>query len=242
MNISDILLIIHGVKGNASTIALLIEQQHANDSHFGDRMHDSMVRLSVQNQYKRTMAFVLYTGDSKNVKSHKQDCFGSGIIIYYKSFHLLSCDVKELLRDESPFALVMYTALGSYKCGDDLTLREKFGQEILNMTLERSYSETQKFYILEFARTILRLKSDEISENLKEDYMKKVKSFEDPNQEIHFEIFKEMGIEEGREIGREEGREETFFEVARKMLAEGIPVETIKKCTDLDEKTILSLK
>ncbi|MDR2366665.1 MAG: hypothetical protein LBF58_00925 [Deltaproteobacteria bacterium] len=53
-------------------------------------------------------------------------------------------------------------------------------------------------------------------------------------------------IREAREKAREKAREarearEALAIVARKMLAEGIPVETIKKCTDLDESFILSL-
>jgi hypothetical protein len=130
----------------------LIEQQHANDSHFGDRMHDSMVRLSAQKQYKRTMAFVLYTVDLKNVKSPIKHSFSSSLTANFDSFHLPSCDVEELLRDgrpfstERPFSPVLYAALRSYECGDDPTMGKKILEEILNMTLERGYSDVQTPY------------------------------------------------------------------------------------------------
>jgi hypothetical protein len=43
------------------------------------------------------------------------------------------------------------------------------------------------------------------------------------------------------EIAREEGEEKKAFEVARSMLAEGLPAEIIRKCTGLETDDILSL-
>jgi hypothetical protein len=45
-----------------------------------------------------------------------------------------------------------------------------------------------------------------------------------------------------REEGREEGREERDIEVAKNALAEGLPIEVIRKITGLDLKTIKSLR
>jgi hypothetical protein len=39
-----------------------------------------------------------------------------------------------------------------------------------------------------------------------------------------------------------EGKEEKAFDVARTMLADGLPAETIRKYTCLDEGSILSLR
>ncbi|MDR2367718.1 MAG: hypothetical protein LBF58_06360 [Deltaproteobacteria bacterium] len=56
------------------------------------------------------------------------------------------------------------------------------------------------------------------------------------------DFYIEMGRQQGIEVGIEQGRKERVFEIARKMLAEGVPAKTITEYTDLDEKTILSLK
>jgi hypothetical protein len=60
------------------------------------------------------------------------------------------------------------------------------------------------------------------------------------------EVWKEEGREEGREEGMEEGmekgKEKGKEEVARSMLADGLPTETIRKYTGLDESSILSLR
>ena len=52
---------------------------------------------------------------------------------------------------------------------------------------------------------------------------------------------KEDGWAEGLEEGREEGREENKIETATKMLAEGISIKVIAKCTGLSEAVIASL-
>ena len=49
------------------------------------------------------------------------------------------------------------------------------------------------------------------------------------------------GRAEGREEGRAEGREEANMEVARKMLAAGMPVEHIVQFTGLDRETVENL-
>ena len=44
---------------------------------------------------------------------------------------------------------------------------------------------------------------------------------------------REMGKQEDREEGIQEGRKQTQIETAKAMLTEGIPVETVQKCTKL---------
>jgi hypothetical protein len=66
--------------------------------------------------------------------------------------------------------------------------------------------------------------------NLKEAYKLRTISTE--------EYVAELDIMEARWEGKEEGK----FEVARSMLAEGLPAEIIRKCTGIDESSILSLR
>ncbi|MDR2663259.1 MAG: hypothetical protein LBC31_09710 [Treponema sp.] len=49
-------------------------------------------------------------------------------------------------------------------------------------------------------------------------------------------------FEEGLEEGREEGREERDIEVARNALAEGAPVDFIRRITGLDIEAIERLR
>jgi hypothetical protein len=58
------------------------------------------------------------------------------------------------------------------------------------------------------------------------------------NVEFKLEDALAVRFEEGMEEGREEGK----FEIARSMLADGLPAETVRKYTGLDERAILSLR
>ena len=51
----------------------------------------------------------------------------------------------------------------------------------------------------------------------------------------------EKGREEGREERREEGREERNYEIAKKMIAKGLNVDTIAEFTGLNKETIAKL-
>jgi predicted transposase/invertase (TIGR01784 family) len=53
---------------------------------------------------------------------------------------------------------------------------------------------------------------------------------------------KEKAAQDALEEGREEGREKKAFEVARSMLADGLPAETVRKYTGLSEREILAIQ
>jgi predicted amidohydrolase len=53
---------------------------------------------------------------------------------------------------------------------------------------------------------------------------------------------KKLAKKEGIIIGMEQGMKKGKFEVVRSMFAEGLPAEIVRKCTGLDESTILSLR
>ena len=52
---------------------------------------------------------------------------------------------------------------------------------------------------------------------------------------------REEGREEGRKEGQEEGKQQQTLEVARRMLADKVPVETIARYTGLTEEQIAAL-
>ncbi|MDR2180844.1 MAG: hypothetical protein LBP21_11095, partial [Synergistaceae bacterium] len=128
----------------------------------------------------------------------------------------------------------------------DVALREKYARELLNMADEMSYDNSQRKYILEFSERIFRLQDSRMNNELREAY--NVKTV--PLRELSIELSKEEGImigkEEGIMIGKEEGimigKEANSFDVARAMLADGLPAETIRKYTGLDQSSILSLQ
>jgi hypothetical protein len=223
---SDIFLNVPFIGGENWNVACFAEQQHEGDGNFGERMFDSYIRLRASRLRGRTTGFAIFTGDSEDVKSYTESCYGFEVSIKFRTFHLPSYSVEELREDKRPFARVMYAGRLSLGSEKDIALREKYAWEILNTTTEQDYDKKQRKFILEFADRILWLSDPGISRELREAYKMKTISLD----------------EYVKEIDREEARMEKACEVARSMLADGLPAETIRKYTGLDENSILSLR
>ena len=71
------------------------------------------------------------------------------------------------------------------------------------------------------------------------EYEDSLKAYRDVKNSIDTAL--EKGREEGREEGRAEGREQRNIEIAKKMLAAGIDVDTVIKMTDLSKSEIEKL-
>jgi hypothetical protein len=230
MRVSDVFLNVPVKGGEDWSVACLAEQQDAPDDLFAARVFDSVIRLRASRPAGRVTGFAIYTGDSKDVNLYTETCYGLELSLKFRSFHVPSCAVEELRCDNRPFARVMYAGRMSYESGDDVALREKYALELLNMADEMSYDNSQRKYILEFSERIFRLKDPKMSDELREAYnMKTV-----PLRELSNALSKEEGIMIGEE--------EKAFDVARKMLADGLPAETIRKYTGLDESSMLTLR
>jgi hypothetical protein len=230
MLVSDVFLNVPVAAGGEDwSVACLVEQQDDNDDSFGSRMFDSYVRLRASRQTGRTTGFAVYTGNSKNVNSYSESCYGLKVSLEFRAFHIPSCDVEELREDKRPFARVAYASRLSLAIGDDVALREKYAWELLNTTNEQGYNKRQRKFILEFAGRIFWLKDPGISEDLKEAYKMQTITLEEYSKQISEEAARMEGMEEGME------------KAARSMLADGLPAETIRKYTGLDEGDILAL-
>jgi hypothetical protein len=226
MVVSDVFLNVPVKSGEDWSVACITEQQHRNDEGFAGRVFGSWVQLRASRPTGRVTGFVIYSGDSKDVNLYTETCYGMEASLKFRTFHVPSYSVEELREDRRPFARVMYAGRLSLESGDDLALREKYAWELLNTTGEEDYDKRQRKFIFEFVGRIFRLSDPRISEGLKEAY--KVKTI--PLSKYAEEIAKEEGVIEGK------------VDVARSMLADGLPAETIRKYTGLDENSILSLR
>jgi hypothetical protein len=226
MLVSDVFLNVPVKGGEDWSVACLTEQQHKNDEGFAGRVFGSWIQLRASRPTGKVTGFVIYSGDSRDVNLYTEKCYGMEVSLKFRTFHVPSCSVEELRNDRRPFARVMYAGRLSLESGDDLALREKYAWELLNTTGEENYDKAQRKFIFEFVGRIFRLNDSKVSKGLKE-------------------AFKMITIplsKYAEEFAKEEGKEEGRFEVARTMLADGLPTETIKKYTGLDESSILSLR
>jgi hypothetical protein len=104
------------------------------------------------------------------------------------------------------------------------------------MVEEMMYNLNQRRLIIFFSKGIgiFRVDSSDISDQLMEKYNMLTESLEEALKKTFKELFEVECIEKGKE--------ESQYEVARKMLADDLPIDFIAKYTDLNEKAILSLK
>jgi predicted transposase YdaD len=244
MRVSDVFFDVPMRDGENGNVALFTEQQDEEDKEFALRVFETYIRMR-KRQRARTTGFVIYTGDSPNVDTYSESCYGFEVSVKFRTFHLSSMNVDELRADKRPFGRVVLAARLSLDAGDNVELREKYAAEILNTTDEQGYNRDKRLFILEFSRRIFRLNDPLISKKLKEVYEMQTVPLREYALQITRELDKEEGREEGKAEGREEGkakgREEKAFEVARSMLADGFSAETVRKHTGLDEKEILAV-
>jgi hypothetical protein len=211
-------------------VALFFEQQHEGVAEFSLRVFESYIRLREKRRVKTT-GFVIYTGDSPDVDSYFEACYGFEVSVKFRTFHLPSKSADELRNDPRPFGKVMLAGRLSLEAGDDPELREKYAWEILNATNEQGYDKGQILFILDFARRIFRLNDPQVSQVLKEAYKMQTIPLSEYSQQIKLEIAREEGIDEGIEKGIKMAMEMNVFEMVRKMFERGMALSDIAEIT-----------
>jgi len=196
---------------------MFAEQQHDLDTYLPKKVFDVYVR--VREKWRQpTTCIVIYTGDkSTNVNTYTESCFGCEVSMKFRTYYLPEKSADELRADSHPFAPVMLAARLALDAGDSIELREKYALEIEETTAN---NEMQMF-IVDFARRILRLDDEKISEHVKGVYRMHTIPLEEYRKRIRLQG------------AREEATEAAMMEVARLMLADGKPLHEVAKYTRL---------
>ena len=221
----DVFFNIPMLNGESGNVAMFAEQQHEYDDNLPLKVFDMYVR--VREKWRRpTTCIVIYTGDkSMNVNTYVESCFGCEVSMRFRTYYLPEKSVDELRADNHPFARVMLAGRLALDAGNDPKLREQYAIEIAETVAE----DDKRIFILDFARRILRLYDDEISEQVKGVY--KVQTI--PLEEYR----KQIRLQGEREVAREEAIEE----MSRKLLADGVPPAVVAKNSGLPIERIQDL-
>ncbi|MDR0647816.1 MAG: hypothetical protein LBF92_00565 [Synergistaceae bacterium] len=211
--------------GGDQRIAFHIEQQHRDDRHFfAKRMFQSYYRMSDKLQMPVT-SLAIFTGNITPIDIYTASCYGTEVNFRYNVFHVASADIKKLEGDERIFALVVLAARRMLDSGENPADRGKYSLELLNLTRGRGYDTERARSVQKFIYRILRIRDEKIDPKVREVWRMQL-----------------IPIDEAvREIQIRDAKEEMAIEVARSMLAEGLSTEVIKRCTGLDDRSILSL-
>jgi hypothetical protein len=216
MRVPDVFYNIPMLDGENGNISMFVEQQHSFDTDLARKVFDAYVRIREEFR-QRTTCIVIYTGSSSNVNTYVESCYGFEVAVKFRSYYLPEKKVDELRADNHPFARVMLAGRLALDAGNDTKLREKYAMEIAEIATEQGYDKIEKFTIINFAEKIFRVRDPEISDRVKEVYDMQMIPLEEYAEKVRLENARLDGIEE----------------VARKMLADGEPLQKVAKYTEL---------
>jgi hypothetical protein len=241
----DVFFNIPMLNGENGNIALFAEQQHEPNENLPRRVFETYIRLREKLRL-RTTCIVVYTGSSPNVDTYAESCYGCEVSMKYRTYYLPEKSADELRADNHPFARVMLAGRLSLDAGDNIGLREKYAMEILNATTEQNYDDDKKFFILDFAERIFRLRDPRVSESVKGAYKMQTVPLEEYRKQIKLQNARLEGMEEcmekGMEKGIEKGIEKGREELIRSMLADGLPLQQVAKISGWPVDKVQKLK
>jgi hypothetical protein len=242
--ISDLCVSLPLKNGGESRAIFLVEQQHEKDDTLPLRIFQSYYRASDEYAVPVT-SLAIYTGKTEPIDTYAREWQGTSVNFKYNVYSVDSTDGGDLKRDARDFALPVLTAKRMLEAGGKASEREEYSLELLELIKARKFNDEKAWSFQKFAYHLLQIDKGDIDPKIREVWKMQFRPIDEVVRDIHIRDAEEYGLkkgrEEGMEKGMEEGREKGRLEVARLMLAEGLSTEAIKRCTGLDESSILSL-
>jgi hypothetical protein len=217
--VTDLCLSVPLKGGISRKVGFFIESQHEDDKNFALRMFQTFFRMSDSFKEKIT-GLAIFTGRAKDRDEYSYSCYGVELSFKYNTYHVQSQDIETLRRDERMFAPVVLAGRMMIAARGKPAPREKYALELLKILRDRDYDNARIRFIMKFVGNVLQVKRDDIDTKVKG-------AFGMPWVPIS-QVQRELEIEDIKEEGK--------MEVARSMLADGMPVEKIKKYTGLDDE------
>ena len=245
---------------------ILMEFQSRPDASMAYRMLNYIVQfwgsLEKQDTLPAVFPIVLYNGDRAwNAKTELSECIENAGIreIYIPKMRYYLIDINAVQNEELD-ALVASVVYAEQHSGDNQSndYIEKLGRladKIIPADLQRVFA---KWFVTIFTGTMPQEKVEQIQYSLKEKdgnmladlgeriynegIEKGIERGREEGIERGIERGREEGIERGREEGMEKGIEKGRMEVARNMLANGLDIAQVSKCTGLSRAAVRKLQ
>jgi hypothetical protein len=225
MRIADLAVSLPIIDGTSHTVGLFTEARHEDDKEFAVKMFQTFYRMTDELK-ERITTLAIFTGEAMERNEYRYSDYDNLLLSFrYNTYHILSHDIESLRRDERTFAPVVLAARMMLAAKGDPRRRENYALELLNILRERGYDNKLKRMIIDFVRRILRLTKHDISPQIRREFVVTTIPMDVVKREIYKNIIKE----------------EKAIEIAESFLAEGVPPETVAKCTGLDMEEVLGL-
>ncbi|EDP46570.1 hypothetical protein [Rickettsiella grylli] len=165
----------------------------------------------------------------------------------FKTHKLINYRTKkrELETSNNPFAIVVLVHLIFLETKKDPKARFIMKLRLTQLLYERGYGRDYVINLLKVIDWALVIPKDlelEYKEKLHELEEEKNMSYITSFERLSREEGLQQGLQKGRQEGLEQGREEERYEMAKNLLAEGLPLELVKKVTKLPDLVLTELE
>lgn len=234
--------------GKESWLLIHIEVQGNIDSNFPERMFRYYYRIFDKFE-QDVVAIALLTDSSKHShpEGYHYSLFGTSVDYDFNVIKFMDYDEADLLASSNPFALALLAGKYASETKDDDRRRFLFKVKLIRLILSDNFvhEEEKHFFVgalLHFIDYLLKLPKD-LTEKLREEIIlnKEVRAMKylDKNTPLYsWEELEEIRKQEGIQVGKREKE----IEFVVKMLKDGIPLEFIKKYTQLTLEEIENLR
>lgn len=228
--------------GEEKWILIHIEVQGKNETEFPERMFQYFYRIYDRHQEK-IVAMAVHTSPNKSemLEQFKYDYFGTRLYYSYNNYRIEEYSDVELERSDNIFSKVVLAAKAMHKTRDEDHQRYLFKRKLMREVVRnQNYSRTKVQAVLHFIDYLLRLPetymkqlSEEIGPMIREEkglmelYNKENAS---PTVIHSFREELERGIEQSVQLEKKN--------IAKKLILQNMPLETIVEVTGLSLEEI----
>ena len=250
---SDLIYKVSVDSENNAYFYILMEFQSRPDNSMAYRMLNYIVQfwgsLEKQDALPAVFPIVLYNGERAwNAKTEISECIENAgireIYIPKMRYYLININAVRNEQLDALVASVVYAEQHSEdKTPDYIEKLEHLAKKIVPADLKEAFVN---WFTISSTGTMPTQKIEQIKHSLKE---RDGNMLADLGERIYNEGMEkgvekgiERGIEKGIEKGRKEGKEEGRMEVAQNLLANGLDIAQVVRCTGLDWEAVTRLR
>ncbi|MDR1579016.1 MAG: hypothetical protein LBS35_01560 [Synergistaceae bacterium] len=238
---ADFVLEVPLINGDAEWVILHLEAQGPKGGNLAVRMRTYEALIFAHFQ-REPVALVIIThkrpANEPAYYSHKR--FGTESVYRYNRLVLQELDDNELLASDNPIDLVLYAAKFALKTKKELQ-KFNFLRKIVGLLDERGWSIEDKRDLLLFIERIVNMKDEALITR----YRKVLEQENKEGKAVYIPLLLRDSAskirEEGREEGIEQGIEQGKKDMAKGLLADGVPPDIIAKNSGLSLDTVKAL-
>ena len=203
----DKLLKVYSKQGKEEWVLVHVEVQGSRDKTFAKRMFTYYYRI-LDKYDKEITALAILTDKYKSFRpsQYESEFVGTKILYKYNSYKALDADIKELAKNNNPFASVIevvQTALKKGRIADKTLFNLKI--ELVKKLLQKKIQKDKIRILLNFLKLYIRFENTKLNDTFEQ----KLDEINNRNTTMGLE---EFVLDRERKVGRKEGREEGISE------------------------------